>query len=619
MPPANQDNKDEHTILETSSLLLNDNDETSQKKGNEDRNYTGILTTGSLAFAMLVQSYLLVGVFPYSGFLAMHLIPGLNEETAGRYAGWIASSFMIGRTFSSFEWGKAADKYGRTFVIKASLLLSAIFSILFGLAPTFPLALLSRFVLGLCNGLIGPIKTLVSELSHGDQSKETRMMAIVGGMWGYGFLLNPAITGYLSDPVKQYPSSELVALAGSPLTSFPFLLPNICGCLFCLVGFVLVHFFVEETLPMEKRRALRVPSVFPWWCGKSTTTMDSAGIVRRVSSWGLFKHVNLAPADVKSDNDADCNGDGNIQATINNPDIPRWIHPSPSTTALVILSPRSAAKKQINIEEPANTSEQEVQPTEQEEQPATIYSLWQQQSTRQHLLVYWVYSFLVISVDEAFPLFCISKESGLAIEEKMIGNLLSGTGVFYILMQYLLLIMLVDRFGFYKSLRIGALCSIPLVCLIPLSLLTNKGAPPGTLTWPTLIFLSLVYAVVRAFASVTFSTLTMTTNRTVVPAHRATMNGLSMLGGSLAKGAGPAFTGILFSTSVDNITPPYGSALVYSTISLLGLGLFVQSLLLSEHKTLIDKKSVAPSVEDDIDLLIDQGVEEGAGEERPPL
>ena len=183
-------------------------------------------------------------------------------------------------------------------------------------------------------------------------------------------------------------------------------------------------------------------------------------------------------------------------------------------------------------------------------------------------------------------------------------------------MQYLLLTKLVDGFGFYKSLRIGAFCSIPLVCLIPLSLLTNMGAPPGTLTWPTLIFLSVVYAVVRAFASVTFSTLTMTTNRTVIPAHRATMNGLSMLGGSLAKGAGPAFTGILFSTSVDNITPPYGSVVVYSTISLLGLGLFVQSLLLSEHETMLDKESAAPLLEDENSLV--DAKEGDTGEERPP-
>lgn len=118
-------------------------------------------TTGILAFSLLVQSYLLVSVFPYSGFLAMHLIPKLTEETAGSYAGFIASSFMFGRMFSSFEWGKLADKYGRVFVIKSSFLLSAMFSICFGFASSFPMVLFLRCVLGISNGLIGPIKTMV--------------------------------------------------------------------------------------------------------------------------------------------------------------------------------------------------------------------------------------------------------------------------------------------------------------------------------------------------------------------------------------------------------------------------------------------------------------------------
>jgi len=69
------------------------------------------------------------------------------------------------------------------------------------------------------------------------------------------------------------------------------------------------------------------------------------------------------------------------------------------------------------------------------------------------------------------------------------------------------------------------------------------------------------------------------------------MNGLSMLGGSLAKAAGPAFAGILFSTSVGNITPPYGSVVVYGIISILGLGLFLQACCLPEHTELDNPKA----------------------------
>mmetsp|Transcript_58222 Transcript_58222/g.123497 ORF Transcript_58222/g.123497 Transcript_58222/m.123497 type:complete len:116 (+) Transcript_58222:326-673(+) len=91
-----------------------------------------------------------------------------------------------------------------------------------------------------------------------------------------------------------------------------------------------------------------------------------------------------------------------------------------------------------------------------------------------------MYSFLVITVDETFPLYCMSKRSGLGVEEKAIGNQLSGTGFFYILIHFLLLTGLVDRYGFYKSMEIGALFSTSLA--IPLSLVTNRGAAEGP--WP---------------------------------------------------------------------------------------------------------------------------------------
>ena len=142
--------------------------------------------TAALAAAMLVQSYLLVGVFPYSGFLALHLLPSLTTESAGRVAGLVASSFMAGRALTSFGWGRAADRHGRTFTVRASLLLSAGLSVCFGLAPTLPLALAARFALGLSNGIVLWVKVLVMEMSRGDKREETRTMAIVMGMWGYG-------------------------------------------------------------------------------------------------------------------------------------------------------------------------------------------------------------------------------------------------------------------------------------------------------------------------------------------------------------------------------------------------------------------------------------------------
>lgn len=509
-------------VVSETTLLLNDETNHRGSDGAEEKRKRS-LTTVALAAAMVVQSFLLIGVFPYSGFMAMHLVPGLNKETVGGYAGVIASSFMVGRTASSFGWGRISDKYGRIFVIKTSLLLSAVFSILFGLAPTFYMALVWRCILGLCNGIMGPVKVLITEYNRGDENKETEMMGLVLGMWGLGFLINPAITGYLSDPVKQFPDSHVVRVFEPFLTAFPFILPNVVGCIFCLIAYVLVHSFVEETLPPERRHYF---TIFP--------CMDKT--MRTLSSWRLFKHFH-----------EDFETGGPVSGEI------------------------------VALEEGLDG--------ELSTESATISYLLKRRATREHLMVYWAHSFLIVGLEELFPLFCLSRASGLAIEEKNIGKLFSGSGFFFVTMQYFLLTGLVKKFGFYKTLWIGSCAGIPFCALIPLSLITNRGVSEGTLALSTFLLLSAVYAVVQVFSSLAISTLTMTTNRTVPSQHRGAMQGLSTVGGSIAKAAAPAFSGIFFSSSVDYFIPPFGSIAVFSFFSFLGICLAVKVCELEDGLT----------------------------------
>merc|ERR1712157_64504 len=130
----------------------------------------------------------------------------MGREDAGSYAGFLASSFMVGRMLCSYHWGKIADKYGRKIVLCASLGLSAIFSLWFGLTKSFHSALLIRFLLGLSNGILFTTKTLVVEAANGNEELEKKSMGIVMGMWGWGFLICPALSGALAEPVEQYPN-----------------------------------------------------------------------------------------------------------------------------------------------------------------------------------------------------------------------------------------------------------------------------------------------------------------------------------------------------------------------------------------------------------------------------
>ena len=70
--------------------------------------------------------------------------------------------------------------------------------------------------------------------------------------------------------------------------------------------------------------------------------------------------------------------------------------------------------------------------------------------------------------------------------------------------------------------------------------------------WPRFIFLGLTIGLARTFASMHFSSVSLLLNESVVPEHRGTMNGLSTLGGSVAKAFGPVFAGTVFAGCVNS-------------------------------------------------------------------
>ena len=103
--------------------------------------------TAALCFCMMAHSYLLISVFPYSGYMAVDLISSLDVENAGSYAGILASTLMIGRATTAYGWGKVADAHGRTTVLCLSLAIASVLSFLFGFSPSYGWALLIRFCL----------------------------------------------------------------------------------------------------------------------------------------------------------------------------------------------------------------------------------------------------------------------------------------------------------------------------------------------------------------------------------------------------------------------------------------------------------------------------------------
>jgi Major Facilitator Superfamily len=473
-------------------------------------------STIALCCCMLTHSYLLISVVPYSGYMAVVLLSRndndhqIDADHVGSYAGFIAAAFMFGRCCTSILWGVVADTYGRTTVLIASLVLLSVSSICFGFVTSYSFVLIIRFVMGMSNGIMATVKTLVSEIASKNnlgKEVEARNMALVIGFWGWGFLIAPILSGALAEPVTQYPGDssglfdwddERYRFWRNLLTRFPFLLPNVLGTIFCLCCLGLVVSTLPETLPPEKRLSLwQSPQHARHWIQKRVHLCCPSSFVAC-----LFRGYQRIPAsqqyikahDSGDFHDEECDYDGEEEGA-------------------------SGAKDDAEV---------------------TMSSLWANDDTRACMCLHWCFSFLSISLDESMPLFCMSKTSGFALTEVQIGKIMSLCGLLFAVSQYTVHSVVYGRFGLFGSIKVGSCCAF-LIFLVPLSVILNRGAPPGQLRWSTFLLLAAILGSFRALSLVFFSSLSVAANRTVPDKARATMNGLCMLGGSIANGLGPAF------------------------------------------------------------------------------
>jgi len=555
----------------------------------ERRHYT---STVAMCLCTFTHSWLLVSVFPYSGFMVIRLVPGTDEENAGSYAGLMAASFMIGRALTSYGWGRIADIYGRRIVFFISLLLSALFSFLFGLSSSFGIAFFWRFFLGASNGLAGISKAVVSETAQGNEKLETRGMSLSMGMWAWGFLISPAISGFLSDPIRQYPDLSIWGPSSSSqekhkpiyqfLELYPFFLPNLVSVLLCAIALIAVVFLVPETLPAEDlRSAANMPADFSNWL--TTLLACSKTNIINTNNIGIDENKTTTT-------DTNTNNLETLlkEAMVHGEHLSHTESESLLTTSAIELLPTQ--RKYRNHDLFNGTKATDTTNLHDPPEVVTLSYLWSKTDTRNHLIVFWIFSFVAIAIDEAFPLFCISKKGGLGLSEKEIGKILSATGFIFAVFQYHVYAWIVDRYGLRRSIQLGALLSAPLVTFVPISLLFNN-APSDNMnveqidvgeetesatssitnsspTWTSFLYLSFLLSFIRIFGLIFFSSITIAINRTVIPSHRGTTNGLSMLGGSVAKGLGPIFAGLLVSSGISSgvFAPKVGAAVVFVVI-----------------------------------------------------
>ena len=114
----------------------------------------------------------------------------------GFIVGLLISAFSVAQLLSAPTWGRVSDRFGRRPAVIIGLLISAVAYVVFGLAHTIWILLLSRIVQGVGGGTVGVLQAYVADASRPEDrakglgwlSSATSAGAVVGPAFGSLFV-----------------------------------------------------------------------------------------------------------------------------------------------------------------------------------------------------------------------------------------------------------------------------------------------------------------------------------------------------------------------------------------------------------------------------------------------
>jgi MFS family permease len=130
--------------------------------------------------------------------MVLPLVPfyAANMGATGFVVGLLISSFSVAQLVSAPTWGRVSDLFGRRPAVISGLLISAVAYLVFGLAGTLWILLLSRVVQGIGGGTVGVLQAYVADASRPEDrakglgwlSAATSAGAVVGPAFGSLFV-----------------------------------------------------------------------------------------------------------------------------------------------------------------------------------------------------------------------------------------------------------------------------------------------------------------------------------------------------------------------------------------------------------------------------------------------
>ncbi len=175
----------------------------------------------------------------------------LDLSGATRIGGWLALTYALVQFAAGPTIGNLSDRFGRRKVLLGSLGGYAIDFALLCFANSLPLFFLGRALAGLFGATYGPATAALADVT--EPAQRARLFGYIGGAFGIGFIVGPAIGGLLAGFGPRVPFAAAAVIAAA--------------------NFIYGLLLFPETLPPERRRA------FDW---RRANPLGAIAVVRSI-------------------------------------------------------------------------------------------------------------------------------------------------------------------------------------------------------------------------------------------------------------------------------------------------------------------------------------------------
>ncbi|KAF3068663.1 putative membrane protein [Trichoderma lentiforme] len=488
-----------------------------------------------LACCRLCEPIAFMSIFPYIYYMIEDFKITDDPTQISVYAGMVTSAFTLAEFATGVMWGKLSDKIGRKPVLLSGLIGTAISVLIFGFAPSLPVALFARAMGGLLNGNIGVLQTTVAELVT-VKEHQPRAYTIMPMVWCIGSIIGPMIGGALARPCISYPA---YFPRGSIWDQYPYLLPNLFSAATVLFGVVVGILFLEET-----------------HLGKKGEKDRGREIGDRITA--LFTRATYGRADKHEKLHLLADGQQTGYGALSDSPIPdptksprgREDGDVPPGYRSRDISPRVSSPDTTERQAVASSETPDMQP----DQPTKIFT----KPVVMNIISYGILAFHTITYDQLFPVFLSTappKEpilelpfkfvNGFGLETKAIGVIISVQGFYSLLSNYLIVTPMTRRLGPLRLFRLIAFSYFALYLVTPYVVLL-----PESLRMPA-IYLLVIW-------KCTFSTMAYPSNAILLansaPTKQVlgTINGVAASTASLCRALGPTLSGFLYAMGLQS-------------------------------------------------------------------